>query len=198
MATNDIKPTLLDAGKWPIIAAVAIFVVTGVTLTLMGRSVWCEQGDMMPWSWEIWTPHNSQHLLDPYTFTHILHGVIEFWLIGLVFWFLPIGWRFALAVLIESIWEIAENSPIIIERYRSETLSLDYFGDSVFNSLADIVACAFGFWLAMKLGFLRSLILFIATETILILTIKDSLILNIIMLISPVEAIKLWQMSGQG
>lgn len=197
MTTQHERPTMLDAGKLPIITAVAIFVAAGITLAVMGRAIWCEQGDMTPWSWAIWTPHNSQHLIDPYTFTHVLHGVLEYWLIGLVFFFLPVGWRFAIAILIESVWEIAENSPVIIERYRSETLSLDYFGDSVLNSLADIVACGFGFWLAMKLGFVRSLMLFIATETILILTIKDSLILNIIMLVSPVEAIKLWQMSGQ-
>ncbi|MBX3293039.1 MAG: DUF2585 family protein [Acidobacteria bacterium] len=186
-----------EVGHIPIVATIVIFIATGITLAVMGRVIWCKEGDLMPWSWDIWTTHNSQHLVDPYAFTHVLHGILEFWLIGLVFYFLPLGWRFSLAILIESIWEVAENSPAIIERYRTVTLSLDYFGDSVANSLADIVACALGFWIAFKIGFVRSLLLFLATEAFLIAWIRDSLILNIIMLLYPLEAIKAWQMSGQ-
>ena len=185
-------------GRAPLIASLGLFVAAGVALVLMGQPLWCKVGDYSPWSWDIWTTHNSQHLLDPYTFTHLLHGLLEFWLIGLVFFFLPIGWRFFLAILIESIWEVAENSPAIIERFRTVTLSLDYFGDSVMNSLADIVACGIGFVIAFKLGFARSLVLFLATEAILIAWIRDSLVLNIIMLIYPIEALKAWQMGGQG
>ncbi|QQS32004.1 MAG: DUF2585 family protein [Acidobacteriota bacterium] len=186
-----------EVGHIPIAVTVVIFIATGITLAVMGRVIWCKEGDPAPWSWDIWTTHNSQHLVDPYAFTHVLHGILEFWLIGLVFYFLPLGWRFSLAILIESIWEVAENSPAIIERYRTVTLSLDYFGDSVMNSLADIVACALGFWIAFKIGFVRSLLLFLATEAFLIAWIRDSLILNIIMLLYPLEAIKAWQMGGQ-
>ena len=167
-----------------------------VMLRLQGRVWWCQAGDYAPWSWEIWSAHNSQHVIDPYSFTHILHGVLEFWLIGLVFGRLPLVWRFLIAVFIESAWEVAENTSYVIQRYREETMSLDYFGDSVINSVADIFCCAFGFWLAWKLKFWKSLALFVGTELILILTIRDSLIINVIMLLWPVEGVKNWQVGG--
>lgn len=148
---------------------------------------------MVPWSWNIWSTHNSQHIIDPYSFTHVLHGVLEFWLIGLVFRRVPLAWRFFMAIFIESSWEVAENTSYVIQRYREETMSLDYFGDSIINSLADIVCCGLGFFIAYKLRFWKSLALFIATEVILILTIRDSLIINIIMLTWPIEALKNWQ-----
>ena len=98
-----------------------------------------------------------------------------------------------MAIFIESSWEVAENTSYVIQRYREETMSLDYFGDSIINSLADIVCCGLGFLIAYKLRFWKSLVLFVATELILILTIRDSLIINIIMLIWPIEALKNWQ-----
>lgn len=183
-------------GKFQSIAIFAIIVVAVVVLNWQGRVLWCPQSDYTPWAWNIWSAHNSQHILDPYTFTHILHGVLEFWLIGLVFWKMPMAWRFVLAIFIESTWEVAENSSYIINRYREETISLDYFGDSIINSLADIIACACGFLIAYKLRFWKSLAFFVATEVILLLTIKDSLIVNIIMLLFPIQAIKDWQIGG--
>jgi hypothetical protein len=179
---------------YPWIAILLIVGITTVTLALLGRAWWCEAGDYTPWAWNIWSRHNSQHIIDPYSFTHILHGVLEFWLIGLVFWRLPLAWRFVLAVLIESSWEVMENTSYMINRYREETISLDYFGDSIINSLADIVFCASGFLAAWKLRFWRSAALFVATEAVLLLTIRDSLIINLVMLIYPLEAIKQWQM----
>lgn len=173
-----------------------LFLVAAVALWTQGRVWWCQAGDIMPWSWDIWTTHNSQHVIDPYAFTHVLHGVLEFWLIGLVFRRMPLAWRLALAVAIEGTWEVAENSAFIIERYRTVTLSLDYFGDSIINSLADMVCCASGFAIAYKLRFWKSLALFLATEAILIAWIRDSLVINIIMLIYPIEALKVWQMTG--
>ncbi len=177
----------------PMLTVLGIVVVSVVLLNLLGRVWWCPQGDYAPWSFDIWSSHNSQHILDPYTFTHVLHGVLEFWLIGLVFWKVPMAWRFVIAIFIESTWEVAENTSYIINRYREETVSLDYFGDSIINSLADIAACAFGFVLAYKVRFWRSLAIFLLTEAILLVTIRDSLIINIIMLIYPVEGIKMWQ-----
>jgi hypothetical protein len=167
-----------------------------ISLNLQGRVWWCQFGDYIPWSWNIWSAHNSQHIIDPYSFTHVLHGVLEFWLLGLVFNRVPLTWRFFLAILIESSWEVAENSSYVIQRYREATISLDYFGDSIINSIADIVCCGTGFVIAYKLRFWRSLALFIITEIILLLTIRDSLIVNIIMLIYPLEAIKHWQTGG--
>lgn len=177
------------------IAVVAIVVVATIMLAIQGRVIWCEAGDYWPWSWQVMSRHNSQHVIDAYSFTHILHGILEFWLIGLVFSRVPLAWRFVIAIFIESTWEVAENTSYIINRYREATLSLDYFGDSIVNSLADIVCCGIGFVIAKKIGYWSSLALFIVTETILIFTIRDSLILNIIMLIYPLDAIKNWQMT---
>jgi hypothetical protein len=178
------------------LVTIGIVAVAVIMLNVQGRVWWCQAGDYSPWAWDIWTPHNSQHIIDPYTFTHVLHGILEFWLIGLVFWKLPMAWRFVLAILIESSWEVAENTSHVINLYREETISLSYFGDSIINSLADIVACALGFFIAYKIRFWKSLALFVATEAMLLLTIRDSLILNLIMLIRPIEAIKVWQTAG--
>lgn len=185
------SPQLLTSRTF--LVCLGIAAAAAVILHLQGRVVWCQAGDYTPWSWSIWSAHNSQHIIDPYTFTHILHGVLEFWLIGLVFKRMPMAWRFVLAVFIESSWEVAENTSYVINRYREETVSLDYFGDSIINSLADILSCAVGFVLAYWLRFWRSAAFFVLTEAILLLTIRDSLIVNIIMLLYPIEAIKLWQ-----
>lgn len=180
-------------GYLPWLTVACILTAAIITLNLQGRVWWCQVGDYVPWSWDIWASHNSQHVIDPYSFTHVLHGVLEFWLIGLVFRRMPLAWRFVLAVFIESTWEVAENTSYVINRYREATISLDYFGDSIINSIADIVCCATGFVIAYKLRFWRSLILFTATEVALIMWVRDSLLINILMLIYPVEAIKHWQ-----
>ena len=180
----------------PLLLCVIVIAVAAFVLLLQGRVWWCQAGDYSPWAWDIWSTHNSQHLVDPYSFTHILHGVLEFWLIGLVFKKVPLAWRLVIAVMIEATWEVAENSTFVIERYRAATISLDYFGDSIINSMSDILCCATGFVIAYKLKFWKSLALFLATETVLIFWIRDSLLINIIMLIHPVEAIKVWQIGG--
>lgn len=181
-------------GRTSIIAIATIVVAATVMLAIQGRVVWCEAGDYLPWSWTIMSRHNSQHIIDAYSFTHILHGILEFWLIGLVFYKLPLTWRFVIAMFIESTWEVVENTSYIINRYREATLSLDYFGDSITNSLADIVCCGIGFAIAKKIGYWWSLALFIVTETILIFTIRDSLLLNILMLLYPLDVVRQWQL----
>jgi hypothetical protein len=158
-----------------------------------GRVWWCQVGDLSPWSWQVNSAHNSQHFIDPYTFTHVLHGILQFWLISLVFRKMPLAWRLALTLFIEGSWEVVENTSAVIERYRAATISLNYYGDSILNSLSDAIACAVGFVLAYKLKFWRSLALFLLTEIILIFWIRDSLLLNIIMLIYPLDSIKNWQ-----
>lgn len=175
-------------------AASIIVLASVIALNLLGRVWWCEAGDASPWSWIVNSRHNSQHIIDPYSFTHILHGILEFWLIGLVFWKLPMAWRFVLAIFIESSWEVIENTNYVINRYREATISLDYYGDSIANSFADIVCCGFGFWLAYKIRLLWSALIFLTTEAILLLWIRDSLLLNLLMLIWPVDAVKQWQM----
>ena len=162
-------------------------------LFLQGRIWWCKLGDYSPWSSDAWGRHNSQHLFDPYSFTHILHGVLFFWLASLIFRKMSFVRQFALAIFVECAWEVLENTNQVIERYRTATLALDYYGDSIANSLGDILCCGVGFWLAYKLKFWRSVILFLLIEIVLLIWIHDSLLLNIVMLIHPIEAVKAWQ-----
>lgn len=165
-------------------------------LYLMGQPLWCKCGGLSLWSWDIWSSHNSQHLFDPYFFTHVLHGVI---LRGLLYWLMQRvsePSRFLTAVVLEASWEILENSPAIIERYRAATISKDYSGDSVVNSLGDLIACVLGYLLARQLGFRLSMFFFLLMELILLITIRDSLILNILMLAWPIEVVKQWQIGA--
>jgi Protein of unknown function (DUF2585) len=180
----------------PWICIFTLFAIAATVLNFQGRVWWCDAGDYVPWSWTIWSRHNSQHVIDPYTFTHILHGVGEFWIISLIFRKAPLVWRLAIAVGVEGTWEIVENTNYVIHRYREATISLDYYGDSIVNSMSDMLACATGFAISYKLRFWRSLALFLLTELVLILWVRDSLIINIIMLIYPIEAIKTWQGGG--
>jgi hypothetical protein len=181
---------------YPLAGMVVMIVLTGVGLYFQGRVWWCQVGDLGIWSSDIWTAHNSQHFFDPYTFTHILHGVLYFWLADLIFREMPLRWKFFLVVLVECLWELLENSNMVIERYRAVTVSLDYYGDSILNSLADVLSCAFGAFLTYKLKFWRSLFYFVLTEIVLLFWIRDNLMLNIIMLIYPIEAIKKWQVGN--
>jgi Protein of unknown function (DUF2585) len=180
----------------PVSIVIFAFVATAILLQSQGRIWWCLNDSFTPWSSDIWTRHNSQHLFDPYTFTHILHGVLYFWLITLIFKKMPILWQFVLAIFIACGWEILENSKFIIERYRAETISLDYTGDSIANALSDIFSCGVGFYIAYKLKLWWSLAFFLVTEIILLFWIRDSLIVNIVMLLYPLKAIKQWQIGS--
>lgn len=174
----------------------AITAASALILWLMGQPIWCKCGEWSPWAWDIWSRHNSQHLIDPYTFTHILHGIL---LCGLLYWLprsVPEWVRYLMAMLLEAIWEIQENSPFIIERYRTATISQDYFGDSVINSVGDILACALGYWIAFHWRTWPSLTFFLLSELILAVWIRDNLILNVLMLVFPIDAIQQWQMGA--
>ena len=180
----------------PVIASIAMAVLMALILRAEGRIWWCKSADWAIYVNQAWnSSHTSQHLFDPYTFTHVLHGVLAFWLSGLLFSRLTVSWRYLIGILAEAGWEVLENSPYVIEKYRENTASLDYFGDSVMNSVGDVAACAVGFWIAVKFGWWRSLVFFVAVEIVLILWIKDSLLLNILMLVYPVDGVKSWQMS---
>lgn len=177
----------------PYTAALGIVVLTGVVLLAMGRVPICACGTIKLWHGVVFSSENSQHISDWYTFTHVLHGVLFY---VLLWWLKPewcIGQRFVAAIAIESAWEIAENTPFIIDRYRAATISLDYFGDSVLNSLSDIVAMAFGFALAAVIQVWSSVALIIVVEAGLAYAIRDNLTLNILMLIHPLDAVKAWQ-----
>jgi hypothetical protein len=156
----------------------------------------CSCGYLLVWSGDPWSAHNSQHLLDPYSFTHVLHGFLLYGLLALIVPWLRAVWRLSLAVLIEALWEVLENSEFVIQRYREETAALGYRGDAIVNSLTDILLCGLGFVLARHLGLRRTLALFLVTEAVLVLWIRDSLLLNIVMLVYPMDAVKLWQAAG--
>lgn len=179
-----------------------ILVVMVVSLSVQGRIWWCKWDTPLYFATlDAWSKHTSQHFFDPYAFTHILHGFLFLWALDLIVHKIlgkkiSFAWLLFIAVFAESAWEVLENSQTVIGRYREQTASLDYFGDSIANSLGDVVACAAGFILAYRLKFWLSLALFIIIEIILILTIHDSLLINIIMLIYPLEAIKIWQIGG--
>ena len=180
----------------PYFLSLATTALMVVLLHSQGRIWWCKLGDYAIYIGEAWnSSHTSQHFFDPYTFTHILHGVMFWWLATLIFSKFPVGWRLFIAILAEAAWEILENSNFIIEKYRENTASLDYFGDSIFNSVGDVAACAFGFLTAHKLGWRLSLIFFVLIEILLLIWIRDGLLLNILMLIYPLDAVKNWQMS---
>src|SRR5215213_4018367 len=119
MSTNPVR-----SYSFPILLVVLILVAAFLVLNLQGRVWWCEAGDLSPWSWQVLSRHNSQHLFDPCSFTHILHGVLEFWLIGLVFRRVPLAWRFVIAIFVDGSWEVVENTNYVINRYREATISL--------------------------------------------------------------------------
>jgi hypothetical protein len=161
----------------------AVLAATVCQLRSQGRLWWCSCGQLYPWSNDVWSSHNSQHLFDPYSFTHILHGVV---LYGLLAWAWPKAspaWRLCLAISIEAVWEVFENTDFTIHRYRMLTIALDYQGDTIANSLGDILSCGIGFALARRLGFWGSLGLFLGMEMALIIWIGDSLLLDLARLI---------------
>ncbi|CAN5831637.1 DUF2585 family protein [soil metagenome] len=193
--TNNKRLFKFDTVKdsLPLILSFAVLVLMAIQLYLQGRIWWCRFGDYAPYFNDAWSQHTSQHFFDPYTLTHVLHGIIFFWIASVIFSKLSQAWRFFIAVFVEAAWEVLENTNFIIDKYRENTASLDYFGDSIFNSVGDLLACAAGFWIALKLGWWRSLALFILTEIILIVWIHDSLIINIILLIYPLDSLREWQ-----
>jgi len=153
----------------------------------------CACGYFAVWVSDWCSSATSQQFLDPYSLTHLLHGFLFFWLITLLFRRMSRGWQLWLALLLESAWEVFENTPYVIDKYRNETAALGYHGDTIVNSLGDLACALVGFLVARRLGVRRSLIVFLLIELVLTVWIHDSLLLQILMLIRPVEAIKLWQ-----
>jgi hypothetical protein len=179
---------------WPPVAVLAILVGATLQLRYQGRFWWCSCGEPFLWAGDVWSAHNSQHLLDPYAFTHLLHGFAFCWLLALCLPRVWPLWQLSLGTLLEGLWEVFENTEFVIQRYREATAALGYYGDSVANSLGDILTCGIGFMIAQRLGFRRAVLVFAATEVVLLLWIKDSLLLEILMLVYPIDGIKAWQL----
>jgi hypothetical protein len=180
----------------PWLAIVVVLAGTVYQLRSQGRLWWCSCDYLLLWSGDPWSSDNSQHLLDPYSFTHLLHGFVLCGLLALIVPRVSPVWQLCLAVSIEALWEVLENSEFVIRRYRQETAALGYHGDTVVNSLGDILVCGLGFVLARHLGFRRTFALFVVTEVVLAIWIRDNLSLNILMLIYPIDAVKEWQAAG--
>ena len=183
-----------------------MFLVLGIMVLMLwmeGRIWWCKwDTPLYIATLDAWSKHTSQHFFDPYSLTHLLHGFLFLWILDLIVHKIlqkriSFAWLLFIAVLAEAVWEVFENSQFIIERYREQTASLDYFGDSIANAFGDVIACVIGFVIAYRLRFWLSLAVFIAVEIFLLFTIRDSLLINIIMLIYPLEAIKQWQTATQ-
>jgi len=181
----------------PILIAL-IFVAVGLQLHHQGRFWYCGCSNFF-WTSDAWGSLTSQTFFDPYAFTHLMHGFMFAGILLLLFRYLikrnvSTSWRLVIALAAEAAWEILENTNAVIDRYRATTAFLGYHGDTVMNSIGDILCCGVGVLIARKLGWLRSLPIFVATEIILLFWIRDSLVLELIMLIHPIDAIKTWQL----
>jgi Protein of unknown function (DUF2585) len=194
----DLRPKeRTGAPFWVYVLVVAgLLALLAIVLLAMGRVPWCKCGYVKLWHGVVMSSENSQHISDWYTFSHIIHG---FGLYG-VFWLFggswPLGLRLTLATAVEVFWEIFENTDFVINRYREATIALDYYGDSVINSEADVLVCVLGFLLAARLPVWMTLALAVALEAVVGYVIRDNLTLNIIMLIYPFEAIMAWQVGA--
>ena len=185
-----------------IIVSLAIALATIAILLAMGRTPICECGYVSLWHGQINDAGNSQHITDWYTPSHIIHGMIFYALGWWLFVKRSIGgakgyrWGFPLAVLLEAAWEVLENTPIVIDRFRSVTANHGYSGDSVLNSGADLLWMSFGFWLALRLPVKVTVALAIIGELVAGYVVRDNLTFNVIMLVYPIEAIAEWQAAG--
>ena len=186
------RETLITIGICVLVVAVTILI-----LKVMGRPFISNSGTVKLWHAELVSSENSQHLSDWYSFTHTVHGFLLFFLLWLISKKIPqirkFSVGFVIAVVMESIWEVIENTNFVIYRYREATIALDYFGDSIINSTADILFMSLGFMMASRLSVLASVSFVAASELMLAIVIRDNLALNILMLIYPIDAIKEWQ-----
>jgi len=179
---------------WTVAVAALALVAVAMAIELsMDRVAICRCGYVKLWHGFVNSAENSQHITDWYTFSHVIHGIGFYALLWLVARRASVGTRFLAAVLLEASWEVFENTPFVIDRYRTATFALDYYGDSVVNSVSDIAAMMGGFWIARRLPVWASVALVAALEVFAVVMIRDNLTLNILMLLYPIEAIRQWQ-----
>ena len=173
------------------LAAALFFLAAVAILFAMGRPPICTCGEVALWGPV--GPKQSQMLADWYSASHIVHGLLFYWLLTLVAKTWSIERRFLVALIIEASWEVAENTPMVIDLYREATAALGYTGDSILNSAIDIAMMAIGFLAARRLPVWAAIALVIALELIPLLVIRDNLALNVWMLLAPSDAIRMWQ-----
>lgn len=178
-----------------IIAVVGLIALQAAILIAMGREPICKCGYVKLWHFDVESAENSQHLIDWYTPSHVIHGFIFYWLLWLASrWVkLSFGMRLVLAVAIEASWEVVENTDFVINHYREMTISLDYYGDSVINSVSDVLFMVLGFFLAARLPVWLTVVLAIALEVFIGAMIRDNLTLNVLMFLWPLDSVLQWQ-----
>jgi hypothetical protein len=180
-----------------LLLSAGLIAATGAILLWMGRVPMCACGYVKAWHGGRGDAEMSQHLADWYTYSHVLHGVIFYWLLWAVLrGRLSMAARLAIAVLVEGAWEVVENTSFVIDRYRAQTISLGYTGDSVVNSVGDMLATVAGFFLAARLPAWVTAMLLLVTEIVLVFVMRDNLLLNIVMLLYPLDWIRQWQAGG--
>ena len=173
------------------LAALLVAAIAAAVLLAMGRPPICTCGDVALWGPV--GPWQSQMLADWYSPSHLVHGILFYAFLWLVARRWPVERRFLVALIVEATWEVVENTPMVIDRYREATAALGYTGDSVLNSLSDVAMMALGFLGARKLPVWASVLLLLALELVPLLVIRDNLTLNVWMLLAPSEAILSWQ-----
>jgi len=182
---------LIPRKYWAI--AFTLVAVMAAILLWMGREPICTCGTVKLWVGTVHGPDNSQHLADWYAPSHMIHGFLFYFFGWLFLRRNPPGDRLIGAVVIEAAWEILENSPIIIDRYREATMALGYSGDSVINSAADVIWMIVGFGIARRLPVWATIAVALGFELLTLIVIRDNLTLNVLMLVWPVDAIRAWQ-----
>jgi hypothetical protein len=180
-------------GRRTAVAAILVFVAAAAIELAMGRHPICTCGTVDLWVGARDSPKTSQMFADWYSLSHIVHGLLFYALLWLLFRRLPVERRFLAALLIEACWEVVENTPIVIDRYRETTAALGYSGDSVVNSMSDILMMCVGFLAARKLPVWAAIALVVALETVPLFVIRDNLTLNIWNLLAPNPAVQAWQ-----
>jgi hypothetical protein len=179
------------AAAW--IASLTAIALAAAILLAMGRPPICTCGYVKLWEGVVNSAGNSQHIADWYSLSHIIHGFVFYGAL----WLVARRWSFAVrlfaATLVEAAWEIAENTNWVIDRYREATMALGYTGDSVLNSVSDIAMMMLGFWLAARLPVWATVAVAVAFELLALYAIRDNLTLNVLMLLWPIDAIRVWQ-----
>ncbi len=176
-----------------LLIGLAIIAATAATLLAFGQPAICTCGFVRVWQADVMSAENSQQLSDWYSPSHFIHGLLFYWLMWLLFRRQSLQLRAIGALILECSWEILENTPMVIDRYREATAALGYEGDSILNSLADVAMMAVGFLLARKLPVWASIAIVLALELIPLFTIRDNLTLNVWMLLLPTDWLKEWQ-----
>ena len=182
--------------KRVLLACLAVLALTGGIELWMGRSLLGPDGKFGWWAGSIWSSENSQRVADPYSFSHIVHGMLFYAGLWCIARQLPVRHRLLIALVLEAGWELLENSPLIINRYREATIALGYVGDSVMNSLSDVLMMILGFLFAWRVRPWITGVAIVLMEVGCAICVRDNLTLNVIMLIHPFDAIKHWQMAG--